>query len=172
MTEKGVTLTELLDSRDRRHQRQLDYLKKYPNDTLLVLTIVMPGSVKRNHLSLITAHAAVDAINNNFNNDIIESEIRDLITGYEAFFVVKKTSEESKRIACNIEDTHPLGRLFDIDILSSNGIPVSRTQLQIQPRRCLICGDDARVCMRTQKHNYDQLLEHINNMVNVYSNER
>ena len=54
-----VTLNELLASRDSRHAMQQKLLAEHSGKTLVCLTVVMPGSVKRNHQSLVVAHAAV-----------------------------------------------------------------------------------------------------------------
>ena len=55
-----VTLNELLASRDSRHAMQQKLLAEHSGKTLVCLTVVMPGSVKRNHQSLVVAHAAVE----------------------------------------------------------------------------------------------------------------
>lgn len=43
-----ITLEELLKSRDERHAHQMELLKEHEGLTLVCLTVVMPGSVKRN----------------------------------------------------------------------------------------------------------------------------
>ena len=53
-----ITLDLLLASRDRRVAMQQKLRETYPNLTLVCLTVIMPGNVKRNLSSLITAHAA------------------------------------------------------------------------------------------------------------------
>lgn len=128
----------------------------------------MPGAVKRNHHSLTCAEAALEALRNAFGKSLRSVDTYDNPTGYEAFLLVDLPIEECKRRACDIEDTHPLGRLFDIDVIGSDAIPVSRRSLGLPARRCLVCGDDARVCMRTNKHSYDDLLDRISEMVNDY----
>ena len=52
-----ITLEQLLGSRDARHARQMSLLEQHPDKTLVCLTVVMPGSVKRNEQSLTVAHA-------------------------------------------------------------------------------------------------------------------
>ena len=168
MTEKGITLTELLDSRDRRHERQQEWLAAMPGATLMVLTVVMPGSVKRNSLSLDIASAAVKEIKSRFGKHILRFATFDLNTGYEAFAAIEMPPEQVKRTACDIEDSHPLGRLFDIDVFTADATPLTRTQFGLPARRCIICGDDARVCMRTRRHDYDELLNTIQLKVNLF----
>lgn len=170
-----ITLHELLASRDARHATQQKLLAEHSGKTLVCLTVVMPGSVKRNHQSLCAAHTAVEAIREAFRlNDMSDAEReavlteRDLNTGYEAYLITPMPLLEAKRIAVNIEDTHPLGRLFDIDIINADGVPVSRDAIGEKPRRCLVCDHEARYCMRMRWHTQEEIWAKINEMVDSY----
>ena len=57
-----ITLEELLGSRDARHAMQERLMQEHPDKTLVCLTVVMPGSIKRNEQSLVVAKAAVEAL--------------------------------------------------------------------------------------------------------------
>ena len=195
-----ITLEQLLESRDRRaaHQRQL--LDAHPSRVLLCLTVQLPGSVKRNQLSLAIARAGVDAVREAFKPEYEESN--DLETGYEAYFLLDLAPLEAKALACRIEDTHPLGRLMDLDVLVSaasarpaafeKGMEIcsasakyyadataehtstpcieaiGREDIGLAPRRCLLCAQPARVCMRAHTHTQEELLAKIEEMVNSY----
>lgn len=85
-----VTLNELLASRDSRHAMQQKLLAEHSGKTLVCLTVVMPGSVKRNHQSLVVAHAAVKELVENYELGVKSDEClieRDLETGYEAYLI-------------------------------------------------------------------------------------
>ena len=164
----AITLSELLASRDARHAMQQQLLAEHSGKTLVCLTVVVPGSVKRNSQSLIAAHAAVDAMRQAFQpavDDLIE---RDLATGYEAYLLTTMPLLEAKRQAMHIEDTHPLGRLFDIDIIDKDGVPVARERVGGTPRRCLVCGREARYCMRMRWHTQEEIWAHINGFIDAY----
>ena len=197
-----ITLDELLASRDARHAMQQKLMAEHSGKTLVCLTVVMPGSVKRNLQSLTVAHAAVEAMRKAFgvkseerrvkNTDelmrsdelIPETELltdelktndegclieRDLNTGYEAYLITTMPLLEAKRVAVEIEDTHPLGRLFDIDVIDKQGIPVSRDRVGGQPRRCLVCDHEARYCMRMRWHTQEEIWARINQMTDDYA---
>lgn len=190
-----ITLHELLASRDARHATQQKLLAEHSGKTLVCLTVVMPGSVKRNQQSLTAAHAAVEAMRKafavkenkgQFPLENIETpeplfpleslaptllEL-DLETGYEAYLITPMPLLEAKRIAVNIEDTHPLGRLFDIDIINADGVPVSRDAIGEKPRRCLVCDHEARYCMRMRWHTQEEIWAKINEMVDSYVEAR
>ena len=65
-----VTLDLLLASRDERWQHQQELLRQNPDLTLVCLTVVMPGKVKRDNRSLIVAMSAVDAIREEFDSQV------------------------------------------------------------------------------------------------------
>ena len=98
-------------------ERQRELLESNPDLSLLCLTVQLPGPVKRDERTLVVARAGVEAIRDSFKP--VFEELRDLETGFEGFFLVSMTPGEAKRLACQIEDTHPLGRLMDIDVITS-----------------------------------------------------
>ncbi len=71
-------------------------------------------------------------------------------------------------MAVQIEDSHPLGRLFDIDVIDQQGAPVPRTAVGGEPRRCLVCNREARYCMRMRWHSQDDIWEAINQRIDAY----
>ncbi len=160
-----ITLDRLLASRDARHEMQMRMLADNPDKTLVCMTVVMPGSVKRNEVSLTVAHAAVEALKVAFAKEADAMVERDLDTGYEAFLTVDMPLMQVKRMTCDIEDTHPLGRLFDIDVIDAEGVPVSRDRAGRSARRCLLCHMDARYCMRTRQHSQQEIWQRIEQMV-------
>ena len=163
-----ITLDMLLASRDRRVEMQHSLREKHPNFTLVCLTVIMPGNVKRNLSSLIVSQAAINALLGRLEGNIVDVVTRDLPTGYEAYVVTSLSQREAKLIACDIEDSHELGRLMDIDVLDANGTPVKRETVGSQPRRCLLCDNESRYCMRNRTHTPQQLNAKIQNMVNAY----
>ena len=150
-----ITLDQLLASRDERHSRQMQLLREYPEKTLVCLTVIMPGKVKRNSLSLTVGEAAASALNDVFaDSGICHTEVHDLPTGYEAMFVVGTDAATSKMMTCRLEEEHTLGRLFDVDM---------------PPRRCLLCEHEARYCMRNKTHTQEELMAEIERLVNSYT---
>ena len=187
MKNMPITLDELLASRDARHAMQQKLMAEHSGKTLVCLTVVMPGSVKRNQQSLTVARAAVKAMRKAYNisddllpeTELLTNELkaeageclveRDLNTGYEAYLITPLPLLEAKRVAVDIEDTHPLGRLFDIDVIDAQGIPVSRDRVGGQPRRCLVCDHEARFCMRMRWHTQEEIWARIRQMTDDYA---
>ena len=187
MKNMPITLDELLARRAARHAMQQKLMAEHSGKTLVCLTVVMPGSVKRNQQSLTVARAAVKAMRKAYNisddllpeTELLTNELkaetgeclveRDLNTGYEAYLITPLPLLEVKRVAVDIEDTHPLGRLFDIDVIDAQGIPVSRDRVGGQPRRCLVCDHEARYCMRMRWHTQEEIWARIKQMTDDYA---
>ena len=150
----GVTLDQLLASRENRWAKQQTLLQENPLATLVCLTVIMPGSVKRNSQSLIVARAAVEAVRTAF--------------GERLLLLVSLSIPEAKTIACDVEEQHPLGRLFDVDVIQKDGAPASRKTIGRAPRRCLLCDRDARYCMRDHSHTQEEIHKRIDQLVADY----
>ncbi len=160
-----VSLEQLLLSRDNRVCFQREWLQAHPGSVLVCLTVQLPGPEKRNACSLAIGKAGREALSQHFPF-VLE---KDLETGYEAYFSSSATSLETKRITCSLEETHPLGRLMDIDVIGADG-PVAREAIGLEPRRCLLCGNEVRYCMRAGTHTKEELLARIREMVETYTN--
>lgn len=164
----SVTLPSLLAARDARRERQSLLLREYPEYALIVLTVNIPGAVKRTEASVGTGRSGAEALRGALGSLIRNEEVHDLETGYEAFFVADIGREEAKRMAVEIEETHPLGRIMDIDVIGEGCVPLSRKEFGLPERSCMICGEQARVCMRAGRHTLGQLLDFINGKWNDY----
>ena len=57
-----ITLDQLLASRDARVEHQMELAEKFPRASLICLTVMLPGPVKRDWRSLAIAHAGIDAL--------------------------------------------------------------------------------------------------------------
>lgn len=162
-----VTLEELLHSRDNRRATQLALLDRNPGNTLIVVTVVIPGSVKRSADSLAIGRAAIAALSEALPA-AAQLEVRDLVTGFEAYYLSSLPPLDVKAVTASIEDTHPLGRMMDIDVIDSCGRQVSRADKGAAPRKCLLCGNMARMCMRAFTHTTEELLAEIHRRVLEY----
>ena len=73
------------------------------------------------------------------------------------FSIVK--GNDLKDYTVSLEESHPLGRLVDIDVtLKGEAAPASRGF----PRRCFICDNPAFVCGRLKAHSQEDLLNFFN----------
>ena len=166
-----ITLEQLLEARDRRSEKQLALVNEWPDKTLVCMTVVLPGPVKRDARSLKVAEAGVKAVREVFSP--VRQELFDRETGFEGFFVVDGALLDVKKACCEIENEHPYGRLMDLDVLERVGdtvVPVSRERVGEQPRRCLLCDRPARECMRAHTHTQEEIFQTIDRILGFDKN--
>ena len=79
--------------------------------------------------------------------------------------LVKGNPIELKKAMIELEDGTKLGRLFDIDVINSKGNKISRLELGMAPRKCIVCDEIAHVCSRSRAHSVEEMLEYINKVI-------
>jgi len=171
MTEaKEVTLEQLLDAREYRAARQKELIEKY-NHPLVSFTINIPGPVKITPESTILFLEGCKTLVNKLKeagSTMVYFETNDHITGFEAYYVVYTDERKLKALMLEIENEHPLGRLFDLDVIGVGGVPISREDFDSSKRKCLLCDEDAHGCGRSRKHTVEELVQKIQSIVDSY----
>lgn len=160
ITGPEVALTDMLGCRERRVLMQHELLTRY-HKPLISFSMNIAGPVKNSRLIkkgfelgmenlrlLLSAH----------HIDILYmTENKDAATGPEMIIVADAEAEKLKKLCCMIEDKDRLGRLFDMDVIACDGSKVSRTELGLPGRSCLICGGPAADCARSRAHSVPEL---------------
>lgn len=157
---KDVSMAKILDARENRVQIQQEMLQKSPS-CLLSFTLNIPGSVKVFPYTKWTYEVGISIISKGIsllNGVIIEQKEVKKDTGWEAFFALNLHPEDMKSYLLEQEEQHPLGRLFDFDILRADGSKLSRQELGFLERTCLLCGNPAFLCGRSRTHSAQELL--------------
>ncbi len=163
-----VSLQQLLDCKEQRafRQRELISIHSLP---LVSFSINMVGAIKKNALSSRAFYAGYQTIVDDClakNLPIVDIEKTIAVTGYEALFSVNTKSYAQLKLAMvNIEDTHPFGRLFDIDVIDIDGLPISRDTFDLPRRRCFVCEQEAKLCARNRSHSLDELLNKMTEII-------
>ena len=86
---------------------------------------------------------------------VLKTEVYEKNTGDCAFFLLKSQAIQVKKFLVSVEESHPLGRLFNLDVCGPDGISVKRHDLGLLPRTCLVCGEDAHVCAQKKSHSME-----------------
>jgi len=146
---RAVALDDILAARDARAARQQAMLAQ--GGVLLSLTLVAPGAVKRSPLLDAIFAAALDAIRPLVDDARARIEAVD-DSGHHALYLLDGDAREWKMRVIALENRSPLSRLWDIDIIDRDGAAISRRDLGLPPRRCLLCDDDAKTCARERRH--------------------
>lgn len=162
-----VSLLEMLNAREIRCQLQQHFLHKYKKP-LICLTLNIPGPVKLlpgvPDAYTVGCRYIEESLKGHFI-PILSSKIIKEKTGYEAFYSVDAAPEFIKEQMIILEDQDELGRLYDIDVLRTDGTKVSREELGFPARRCLLCGKPAHACSRSRAHSVTELTARINDIL-------
>ena len=146
---RAVALDDILAARDARVTRQQAMLAQ--GGVLLSLTLVAPGAVKRSPLLDAIFAAALAALRPLVDDARARIEAVD-DSGHHALYLLDGEARDWKTRMLALENRAPLSRLWDIDIIDRDGVAVSRRDLGLPPRRCLLCDDDAKTCARERRH--------------------
>lgn len=158
-----VTLQDVLAAREARAQRQRELLKEY-GAPLLSLTINMPGPVKDTPTLRLLARYGQEHVQQRLADmhvPVMYMENRFLPTGPEVLLVAAGEAPALKEAAVAVETAAPFGRLLDIDVLDAAGRVLSRRDKGGTVRPCLVCGNDAVLCRREQRHTMEELLAQV-----------
>jgi len=165
-----VTLQEILLNRERRVLRQRAAIEAFGRP-LISITLVTPGPVKDSPTSRRVMHHALRTLETLMASrgwQILNREEFLDPTGPEALLVVAASSRELKAATAHLEDEHPLGRLWDIDVIDTLGTACSRSTLGLPARRCLLCQEDAHLCVRSRAHPLPELQQAVQEIVHAY----
>lgn len=160
---EAASLVQILESREARasRQRRLLGLKQ---GALVCLMCNMPGPVKRCAGAKAAFEAGLCALLAMLQREgfaLLYRQQFDPLTGPEGYFLVDAPPEVLKLACCILEEAHPLGRLWDLDVIARDGRPLSRAQLLRPPRTCLVCNNQAAACARNQAHPLADVQAHI-----------
>ncbi|MFT8361560.1 MAG: citrate lyase holo-[acyl-carrier protein] synthase [Sporolactobacillus sp.] len=159
---------EILEGREVRAQ-QIARLNDQNAGTVVSFTVNYPGADKLTPQAEVIYHAGVKAIENKINARLCKETVR--FSGYEALFVTSLSAIDTKKAMIALEETHTLGRLFDIDVFEKDLTKVSRDDLSLPKRKCLLCERPAVICGRSRRHRVEELQEEINHRVDSFKEE-
>lgn len=157
---------ELLDDREGRYEKTLDLIQLF-GLPVLCGKLNYPGNNKNTNEAKAAFTSLLDALTDCYYSTTVYSE---LLTGQDGSAILMALNLEiaaAKSEAIKLEETHPLGRLFDIDVYDGNGRPMSRGSLGYPPRGCILCGNSVSVaaCSRLQRHELDEILNEVNRRI-------
>lgn len=151
------TLTEILSAREIRAQKQQALLAEYQKP-LLCFTMNIAGPVKLDRdISMGFSVGSWLLLDRIPAGRLLHREEYRHHTGCEGYYMVDMPARELKALAMELEDIHPIGRLFDLDVLDTDGHKLSREEMGVPRRKCLLCDQDAHICARSRAHSVAEL---------------
>lgn len=157
-----VTVMEMMQARDERALRQQRLMPE--GGALVCLTMNIPGPRKTSPMIYAAFQEGKRLIASALPQAVFAEQTL-AKTGFEVCYLLPGDVRQAKRVLCALEDESPLGRLFDIDVLSGDGQKMSREELGFPPRKCFLCGQPAFVCARSRAHSVADMMEEINRRI-------
>lgn len=158
---------EILADREKRYNKILELIENF-NLPVLCGKLNYPGNNKNTAEAKMGFDILIKLISDNYFSFLKHIEILSGFDGPSIIMVLNMNIQQAKRTSILLEETHRLGRIFDIDIYNTQGEPISRCELDYNFRGCLLCGDNAKICNKTTKHSLDELLNEINTRIRSY----
>lgn len=150
----------ILANRERRAAAQRTLLQKW-GEPLISFSLSIPGPARDSEATarcFAEGLTALEAACAAAGMACLERVLRHAATGPEALISVKGEALALKRALLAVEEKHPVGRLFDLDVLLPAGdslfFPpiIGRAELGLPPRGCLVCERPAAECRRAGRH--------------------
>ena len=148
-----VTLQQVLQAREDRVRLQRQILQDH-GCPIICFTMNIAGPIKNSPLIQRGFQEGLHALAMQLPAESVRKYCVDSsITGCQAMYAVNMDASELKHICTSIEESTPLGRLFDMDVLDVNGTKLERNDL----RGCIVCGAAGRTCAAGRIHTVSQL---------------
>ena len=169
-----VEVPDMLMARDGRAAAQRKLLDHF-HKPLLFFTQNIPGPVKTSaliHLGFLEGIRRLEKALEEAGIPVLYQKTIDYKTGYEKYYVLDGEALAIKKIACAIENGDRLGRLYDMDVLAEDGHKISRTDIGLPGRLCLVCSQPAQACARSRKHSVPVLVRNVHRVLETFLLER
>ncbi len=160
LTGRAVTVADMAQARERRVQRRQAFIQT--GKTVVWFSLNIPGPVKDAPLLRRVFLEGEGRL-----CELLKPSVQkrwEAFTGWEGVYCCDSPAKRVKEEMILLEETHPLGRLFDLDVFSSDGRKLSRPQY----RTCLLCGKQAQFCARSRIHSLPDLLAAVEKMAADY----
>ncbi len=151
-----VTSEELRAARDRRVLKKWEFLTFGEGLCLVEFSLNIAGSIKVFPFARMAFRAESRELTDRLSRfSILKTEVFEEISGDYAFFLLRSPAVSVKKFLVSIEESHPLGRLFNLDVCGPDGISVKRHDLGLLSRTCLVCGEAAHICAAKKAHSME-----------------
>lgn len=165
-----ITLSDMLFCRERRAEIQRNYLNRF-KQPVISFSLNIPGPIKTSPVIAQLFDEGKEAILSFLrekNGNILSMTEFHEPTGNELILCTDFDAASIKEYTSSVEENHPLGRLFDIDIIDISGNKLGRNR----PRKCLICDKDVWECSASRAHSAQELQNKVEELLENYYNRK
>lgn len=162
-----VTVPEMMDARDHRVCVQKDLIAEFKHPVVcFMLNIPGPHKVSEDYEKAFKYGVrSINELLEKYGFEKDTEKVEAFVTGYVYYASVNAPAIDIKKAMCEIEERDRLGRIFDIDVLRTDGSKVSREEFGMGPRKCLMCELEAHLCARNRTHTVASMVEEIHHII-------
>ena len=170
---KIIAMQKMLDAKEKRYYKIKALTEKY-NLPVLSFMLNIPGEDKNFEDAVNFHRAYIVKIKNILEKEdikILWEEYNNLNTGMEYLAVLNGEGKFIKEKMIGLEEESREGRLLDIDIYDRDFKQISRSSLGLSERKCIICDDLARTCIKKERHRQDELEKKVIEILKNYKSK-
>lgn len=164
-----MRLEEILQFREKKALLQQRMMKEHPGAVIVSLGMNIPGPVKCSPLIRTAFYEGMERLEELLGKERKETLYKILLeesAGYAAIYLTGETDlYRIKKETVSLEETHPLGRIWDIDVFGDSREAVEREAIGAQRRKCFLCGCDAKECARSRNHETGELQKKVTDII-------
>ena len=164
---KILAMNRMLEAKEKRYYKIKDLTESYKAPVLSFM-LNIPGEDKNFEEAVSFHKKYVDKIKNLLEENkikILFEDYQNLVTGMEYLAVLNGDGRHIKKLMMEVEEESMGGRLLDLDIYDKDFSQISRSSLGLPERKCIICGDTARICIKEERHNLKELEERVREII-------
>ncbi len=162
-----VTLQQMLDFREKKAEEQIALIRSF-HLPIISFSMNIAGPIKQSVLINRGFELGCGLLKQAFGKNIRHSIIKRQLTGNYAIYVVDLSPMHIKKITTQIEENNEIGRLFDMDVITTDFVHVTRQKIDKNSRSCLVCGADGRNCASRRLHSVEEIQDITNRMLYNY----
>ena len=164
---KILAMNRMLEAKEKRYYKIKDLTECYKAPVLSFM-LNIPGEDKNFEEAVSFHKKYVEKIKNLLEENkikILFEDYQNLVTGMEYLAVLDGDGRLIKKLMMEVEEESLGGRLLDLDIYDKDFSQISRSSLGLPERKCIICGDTARTCIKKERHNLKELEERVREII-------
>ncbi|HAO61177.1 MAG TPA: citrate lyase holo-[acyl-carrier protein] synthase [Erysipelotrichaceae bacterium] len=156
--------TNVLSDREERASFQRRLLERYGH-SLVVVRANYPGNQKHTPDTFFVVETMKQYLRSSSN--VLHETSTTTSEGRVGYLILDEDPMSLKRRMVDLEESHPFGRLVDIDVLTLTRM-YHRSDLGKGMRKCFLCEEIAQVCVRSQRHPFHELFAYYHRSVLEY----
>lgn len=153
---KANSILEILNSRDERVKKHRELMDRY-HLPIISYTLNLAGNIKKSPIFDIIFNQGLELIQSEIGDEVFK-EIKRETTGNIAYYVVDCEIKTLKKKMVEIENREPSGRLYDIDVISQDLKPISRIDIGLVARSCIVCKRPYLECRKNKSHTIEEII--------------